>query len=218
MGQFVNIKQLILSTLLAIFTFSATAETRYISDDVLIYMHSGPSTQYRIVGTLKAGEAVTFLQADPTTNFAQITTNRNKTAWIDGKMLSRKASLKARTPKLQAELARTKKALAQINNKNAQKLEKITGSNRDVLNAKEALIKEKTDAISTLTTKNKMLTEEAVKLRTENASLAARLDTKQEDEQHRFFMLGALVLGLGLIAGLIIPSIRFRKKKNDGWA
>ena len=31
-------------------------EKRYISDDLITYIHSGPGNQYRIVGTLNAGE------------------------------------------------------------------------------------------------------------------------------------------------------------------
>lgn len=212
-----NIKHLILASLLTLVSLTSQAETRYISDDVTIFMHTGPSTKYRIIGTIKAGEAVQFLQTDPATKFAQITTNKNKTAWIDGRFLTRKTSLKVRTPKLQAELARTKKTLAAINKTNADKVERLTSASRQAVIDKDNLLVEKSNTIETLTAKNNMLTKEAEQLRAENAQLSAKMDTKQEDEQHRFFMLGAMVLGLGLIAGLIIPSIRFRKKKNDGW-
>lgn len=217
MERSVNIKHFILASLLTLISLSSQAETRYISDDVAIFMHSGPSTKYRILGTVKAGEAVTFLQTDPNTNFAEIITSKNKTAWVDGKFLSRRASLKVKTPKLQAELSRIKKQLAAINKKNSSKLAKLTDANSAILADKDALLAERSNTITALTTKNIDLTEEAKRLRVENASLAAQMDTKEEDEQHRFFMLGALILGLGLLAGLIIPSINFRKKKTNGW-
>jgi SH3 domain protein len=214
----VNIKQLILASLITLFSLSIQAgETRYISDDVNIFMHSGPGTQYRIVGTVKAGEAVTFLQLNAESKYAQITTRKNKTAWIDAKLLSHQPSLKVRTPKLQAELAKTKAALAKINNKNSAALAQLTDANRDVLTEKDADLTAKANTIASLSAENTALTEEAVRLRVENESLASRLDTKEEDEQHRFFMLGALILALGLIAGLIIPSLNLRKKKNAGW-
>ncbi len=217
-GQFVNIKQLILASLITLFSLSTQAEeTRYISDDVYIFMHSGPGTQYRIVGTVKAGETVTFLQLNAESKYAQIKTRKNKTAWVDAKLLSRQPSLKVRTPKLQAELAKTKEALAKINSKNSAALAQLTDANRDVLAEKEADLTAKANTIASLSAENTALTEEAVRLRAENESLAGRLDTKEEDEQHRFFMLGALILGLGLIAGLIIPSLNLRKKKNTGW-
>ncbi len=35
---------------------SHAAEKRYVSDDLSTYVHSGPGTKYRIVGTLNAGK------------------------------------------------------------------------------------------------------------------------------------------------------------------
>ncbi|KXO11130.1 SH3 domain protein [Moritella sp. JT01] len=213
-----KIKKLILASLLTLVSLSSVAkETRYISDDVSIFMHSGPGTQYRIIGTIKAGEAVTYLQTNTNADFAQITTSKNKTAWIDGKSLSRQVSLKVRTPKLQAELAKTKDALAKISNKNSAAMAELTNANRDDLVSKEADIATQANNIASLTAENTALTAEAVRLREENEQLSARLDTKEEDAQHRFIILGALILAAGLIAGLIIPSIRFRRKKNNGW-
>jgi len=214
----VKIKKLILASLLTLVSLSSFAkETRYISDDVAIYMHSGPGTKYRIIGTIKAGEAVTYLQTNATSNFAQITTSKNKTAWIDGKSLSRQVSLKVRAPKLQAELAKTKEALAKVNSKNSAAIAQLTDANRDVLSAKDADLAAQSNNIASLTAENTALTAEAVRLREENEQLSARLDTKEEDEQHRFLILGALILAAGLIAGLIIPSLSLRKKKNNGW-
>jgi SH3 domain protein len=214
----VKIKKLIIATLLTLVSLSSFAkETRYISDDVSIFMHSGPGTQYRIIGTIKAGEAVTYLQTNAGSNYVQITTSKNKTAWIDGASLSRQVSLKIRTPKLQAELAKTKQALAKINGKNSAAMAELTAANSDELAEKEAGIAAQSNNIASLTAENTALTAEAVRLRNENEQLSTRLDTKEEDEQHRFILLGALILAAGLIAGLIIPSIRFRRKKNNGW-
>ena len=213
-----KIKKLILASLLTLVSLSSFAkETRYISDDVAIYMHSGPGTKYRIIGTIKAGEAVTYLQTNAASNFAQITTSKNKTAWIDGKSLSRQVSLKVWAPKLQAELAKTKEALAKVNSKNSEAIAQLTDANRDVLLAKDADLAAQSNNIASLTAENTALTAEAVRLREENEQLSARLDTKEEDEQHRFLILGALILAAGLIAGLIIPSLSLRKKKNNGW-
>ena len=213
-----NINKLILTALFGLFSLAAqAAETRYISDNVSIFMHSGPSTQYRIIGTIEAGEAVRYLQSNPQTNFAEIITNNNKKAWIDGKYLSRQASLKVRAPKLQAELTKTKEALAAINNKNAAAVTELTNANGAEMAAKDADLAAKIDTIAALSADNIDLTAEAERLRAENASLASRLDTKAEDEQHRFLMLGAAILALGLLAGLFIPSLNLRKKKNSGW-
>lgn len=54
-------------------TWAAHAEDkRYISDELSTYVHSGPGNQYRIVGTLNAGEEVTLLSVNDSTNYGQI--------------------------------------------------------------------------------------------------------------------------------------------------
>ncbi|HBN88632.1 MAG TPA: peptide-binding protein, partial [Rheinheimera sp.] len=64
--------RLIKSSLLVLFSAcwlaycgSAAAQTEskpaFISDALFVYLHSGPSNQYRIVGTINAGQSVTYL-------------------------------------------------------------------------------------------------------------------------------------------------------------
>lgn len=203
-----NLKQIILAALITIVSLPSFAEeTRYISDNVFLYMHSGPGTQYRITGTVKAGETVTFLQKDDASGYTQIKTARNKVAWIDGKYLTNRESLKVRTPKLQAELDKAKAKLATIKD-----------DNKRFFAEKDQEISAQAATIAALTADNNALKTEAERLQVENQALAGRLDTKEEDEQHRFFMLGAAVLAIGLLAGLIIPSLRIRKKSRDGWS
>ncbi|SPW27517.1 SH3 domain-containing protein [Edwardsiella tarda] len=47
-------------------------EQRFISDALSTYVHSGPGNQYRIVGTINAGDPVTLLGVNQQTQFAQI--------------------------------------------------------------------------------------------------------------------------------------------------
>lgn len=56
---------------LTLLALSATAvshaeETRYVSDELNTWVRSGPGDNYRLVGTVNAGEEVTLLQAMPT--------------------------------------------------------------------------------------------------------------------------------------------------------
>lgn len=61
-------------------TWAAHAEDkRYISDELSTYVHSGPGNQYRIVGTLNAGEEVTLLSVNDSTNYGQIRDPKGRT-------------------------------------------------------------------------------------------------------------------------------------------
>lgn len=49
--------------------------------------------------------------------------------------------------------------------------------------------------------------------------LRAKLDTQKDDLLLKYFMYGGGVAGLGLLFGLILPSIIPRKKRShNGWA
>ncbi len=74
--------RLIALTLLAL---SATAvshaeEKRYVSDELNTGSRSGPGDNYRLVGTVNAGEEVTLLQTDANTSYARVKDSSGRTA------------------------------------------------------------------------------------------------------------------------------------------
>ena len=86
-------------------TWAAHAEDkRYISDELSTYVHSGPGNQYRIVGTLNAGEEVTLLSVNDSTNYGQIRDPKGRTTWIPLDQLSQTPSLRTRVPELEQQV------------------------------------------------------------------------------------------------------------------
>ncbi|MGO2569559.1 MAG: TIGR04211 family SH3 domain-containing protein, partial [Serratia proteamaculans] len=84
---------------LAVLSFSITwgahaEDKRYISDELNTYVHSGPGNQYRIVGTLNAGEEVTLLSVNDSTNYGQIRDAKGRNTWIPLDQLSQTPSLR----------------------------------------------------------------------------------------------------------------------------
>ena len=61
----------------------AQAAERYVSDDLFIYLHSGPSTQYRIVGSVNAGSKVDVQQWNTETEFAKVIDPKGRTGWVE---------------------------------------------------------------------------------------------------------------------------------------
>lgn len=47
-------------------------ETLYVSDELPTFIHRGPGTDYRIIGSLKSGDQVQLLSTDQETGYAQI--------------------------------------------------------------------------------------------------------------------------------------------------
>ena len=94
---------------LTLLALSATAvshaeEKRYVSDELNTWVRSGPGDNYRLVGTVNAGEEVTLLQTDANTNYAQVKDSTGRTAWIPLKELNSTPSLRTRVPDLENQV------------------------------------------------------------------------------------------------------------------
>lgn len=182
------------------------AATRYVSDDVFIYLHSGPSLDYRIVGTLKVGTPVETLKYDDKTKFMQVKTAKGKIVWMQNKQLQEALPAKTLLPKVQLKLQEVQAKLANIAQTNEQELQEIVQSSLDKDHLIENLMNEK-----------KTLLKSIDDLQARNLELDLLQDTKDERIKMEWLMYGGSVLFFGLLIGLIIPFLPRRKKRQDNW-
>lgn len=199
-----------IKTIIGLFTLSfclnAVAITRYVSDEVVIFTHSGPSAEYRIIGTLKVGEKVNTLKYDEDTKFMQIKTEKGKVVWVKNNELQKALPAKTLLPKVEQELADIKKELAETKAKNSEVLQEKSFS----MDEKESLIARLKDEKSTLLLNIEDLEEK-------NQELDLLQDTKDERVKMEWLMYGGSVLFFGLLLGLIIPFLPRRKKRSNNW-
>ncbi|UJF19111.1 SH3 domain-containing protein [Vibrio sp. SS-MA-C1-2] len=185
----------------------AQAQTRYISDSLFTYMHSGPSNKYRIIGSINSGEKVNMLEADKATGYSKVSDNKGRTGWVKSDFIAVTPSLKIRLPKLEKELTQVKSAL-----NNAQ-----ATATSDQQGLKD-MVASKTQQINDLEKTNRSINEQLNSAQVEMRQLRARLDTQKDDLLMRWFTYGGIVAGIGLLLGLLLPHIIPRKKKqNGGW-
>lgn len=64
---------------LSVSSFVYADETRYVSDELNTWVRSGPGDNYRLVGTLNAGEEVTLLQRNDANDYAQVRNSEGRT-------------------------------------------------------------------------------------------------------------------------------------------
>ncbi len=204
-----TVKKLISFVLFAMLAAPAAfAQDRYIADKLFTYMHSGPNNTYRIIGSVDAGQKITFLQANKQTGYTQIQDSRGRKGWVESKFVTSQESMALRMPKLEKELAEVKAKLA---------------------NARQSADSEKAGLISSLDSRNTQISEleqnyseisqQLTSVQTENRELRAKLDTQKDDLLLKYFMYGGGVAGLGLLFGLILPHLIPRKRKSpNGWA
>jgi SH3 domain protein len=79
-------------------------ELRYISDELFIFMHTGPGRDFRIVGSITAGTTVYLLDVDKVAAYAQIEDERGRIGWVESKFVSRIPSIRAEIDEAKARL------------------------------------------------------------------------------------------------------------------
>ncbi|MBE8596120.1 TIGR04211 family SH3 domain-containing protein [Xenorhabdus sp. BG5] len=181
-------------------------EKRYVSDELSAYIHSGPSTKNRIIGSLSAGEEVTLVSPKSDNGFLQIQDRKGRTSWILASELSAVPSLREHLPAMEQKIKTLTENLATIddkwNKRTAELQNKVANSDKIISDLK----KENAQLQSKLTVAEKKV---------EVANL--QLDEKQREIILQWFAYGGGVAGIGLILGLILPHIIPRRKKKDRW-
>ena len=78
----------------AIFSVQAQESSQaFISDDLSIFMHAGPGTNYRILGTINAGAQIqTTGKSDK--GYSEIVDEKNRITWVESKYLTSQPGLR----------------------------------------------------------------------------------------------------------------------------
>jgi SH3 domain protein len=167
----------------------------YISDDLFIYMHAGPGNNYRILGSINAGDEVA-MTGEIANGYTQIIDNKNRETWVESKYVSTTPGLRAAIAELNSKLASNEDSSLQISSD-------LTQANSD---------------ISQLTANNNQLTSEISSLKKQLAQTESQLSNQDLDLKKEYFFNGAIVLAIGLILGLVIPRLSARKKGSmESW-
>ncbi|WP_338510740.1 TIGR04211 family SH3 domain-containing protein [Erwinia aphidicola] len=196
---------------LTLLTFSVATsvhaeEKRYISDELSTWVRSGPGNDYRLIGTLNAGEEVTLLQSNDNSKYGQIRDSQGRTTWIPLAQLSEQPSLRLRVPQLEQQVKDLTAKLANIdgswNERTAEMQKKVAGSD---------------GAINSLKEENQQLKNQLVVAKKKVDAANVQLDDKQRTIIMQWFMYGGGVAGVGLLLGLLLPHMIPRRKKSDRW-
>ena len=213
----------ILVSLSLILVGNVVAETLYVSDTLEITMRSGKGTNFGIIRMLRSGTSVTVLEVDKKTGYSQVRTKSGKVGWVLSRFLMKGQAARDRLAAAEKELAElelesskmetTKATLTKEKAVLQTQLSKLDGESRNV---SQELTEIKRTASSALA-----IDSENKDLKSRMVSLERQLQTVQQENEglkdrtaRDWFMVGAAVVLLGIIVGLIIPRIRFRKKSS----
>lgn len=208
----------------SISTTIVAEETRYVSDELEITLRKGESTGHKISSMLKSGTPVEVLDINKASGYARVRTPGGKVGFVLLRQLMEEpgareqlASIKERMAEMESEPARLSAALEELRKEHAV-LEEEHAENVEV---KESLEQELAGIRQTAANAIN-IANERTELQKQVAQLSRRLaDVEQEnrelqnDETQDWFLIGAGVAIGGVLLGLILPSLRVRRRKTS---
>ncbi|MDO7926405.1 TIGR04211 family SH3 domain-containing protein [Pseudomonas sp. KFB-139] len=197
----------LLGTLLTVFTpfhVQAAENERWVSDSLNTYVRSGPTDGHRIVGTLKSGQKVDLLSTQG--SYSQVRGESGSTVWILSSDLQDVAGPAERVPQLTEQVGQLTGQLADIDNTWKTRVQGM----QETLDARKKLIDE-------LEARSQALNTELADTQAELRTTQARLGDENKQVMMRYMVYGGSIAGIGLLVGLILPSLTRSRKRNDGW-
>ena len=213
---------LILVLLLGLVT-TATAETRYVSDRLDIQMRTGKGTQFRIMRMLSSGTAVEILETDQENGYTRVRAPGGVEGWVLSRVLmkgraarEKLANAEKRLASLELEnrrLTSSFDALKKEKGGTDQELRKFDKENRKISQELDNIRRTASSSLA-IDAENRELKSRIVAYERQVQSLQQENSGLKDRTARDWFMVGAGVIILGMVIGLIIPRIRWRKKSS----
>jgi len=201
MNNVINVIALLAITLSSsLFVSAQAAENNYkqgyISDELFIYMHAGPGTNYRILGTIIAGTEVKITGSEDN-GYSEIIDNKNRPTWVESKYVSTQAGLRFTVAELNGKIA----------------------SSSDFTSQLDGEVNELKSKVNLLTNDKNKLATELKKVTATLAETKTKIKDQDTNIKKQWFFNGAIVLGLGLLLGLILPRLFARRRGSmENWS
>ena len=202
---------------------AAEAQNLYVTDEVLINLRTGPSTQNTIIQNLSTGDAVTVLEENREDGYARVRTPTGAEGWVLRRYLQEMPAARNMLTSSQQALAQARERIAELEDtieSLSEQLGTVTQRMEEAESAATTLNAELVDVRSAsanaLTIRDQFesqrrtnfdLEQRVEALTMENAELTGRANRE-------WFLLGAGVLFAGIVLGLIVPSLRRKRRVN----
>ena len=209
--------------LLILLPVSAMAATKYVSDELRITLRTGQGNQFQIIKTLTSGAKLEVLE-ETDTGYTRVLLDDGTEGWVRTQYLvdepvaaDKLAAAQSRLAKTREKLESTEAEQKTLRSENAE-LDAAYGK----LKTEHGTTAKELQNLSEVASRPKQLAQENIELRKQFEQLSDELNlTKQENQvlkdrsKRNWFLAGAGVVILGMLIGLIIPKLRFKKK--SGW-
>ncbi len=218
-----NVKFLLLLTCLLLSSTIALAEDfRYVSDEFSITMRTGQGTQHKIIKSVKTGTKLELVEVNEE-GYSKVKLPNGAEGWVLSRYLLNQPAAKDRLviaerkiKTLQTQSKDLKKQLNSFKSSSSslQKDSNRLGKSNTKLQKELTKIKEIAANQIALNSENKSLKEQVLSLKREMQAVQQENMSLQDRSARDWFLIGAGVSIVGIIMGLILPNLRFRRKQS----
>lgn len=198
-------------------------DIQFVSDQLIITMRTGQGSQYQIMKTLPSGTRLEVLETNDETGYSKVRIPDGKEGWVLSRFLTAEPIAREKLAAAQSKLQR----LVEQNNALKEELASLKNNNTDLEAERNALLnqqettKAELDRLNQVAAQPLQLDKQNRDLKQQNVSLEKELQLIQQENQvlkdrsqRDWFIAGAGILLGGMLLGLILPKIRWRKKSN----
>lgn len=193
--------------------------TRYVTDVFKITLRSGAGKQYRILDLLPTGTSVEVLSAD--NGWTQVSTGDGRQGWVPSQYLIGHPPAADRLQQVSTELAKVHAQDNQTRQQleaSQQQLAQARNDIRQLSSQRERLTQQLDEAHNglKLATENKQLRKQVIDLKRHLQDLANETERLSDRSRQDWFLVGAGVLFAGMLVGIIMTRIRWRRRSSWG--
>ncbi len=209
--------------LLLVYTTANAEESAYVTDRIEVHLRAGKGIKYKILRRLYSGTAVTVLEQDPKSGYSKVRLTDGTEGWILTRYLSEEPSsrqkLQAATEQITQLKAENARIIAELEALKQAKGALTTEASE--LNRRSSQLEKELKRVRYASAHALEIEEERNRLRERVANqerqiqqLKLKNQTLDREGSQRWFLIGAGVLAGGILLGLILPRLGWRRKRN----
>jgi SH3 domain protein len=210
-------------TLMLATTAVAAQPAQYVTDRLEITLRSGQTNQHRIVKMLTSGTEVRVLEKDDEAGYTRVRIPDGTEGWVLTRYLvpqpvarDQLAAADAAVAKLTAELEQARGQLSTVSTSQKsleQNHQSLESQNRKLQQELNQIRQTAANALN-LDSENQEIKKQLVTLEREYQVLQQQTESLKDRSRRDWFMAGAGVVILGMILGLLIPKIRWKRRSS----
>lgn len=202
---------------------AALAQTRYVSDELLITFRTNPSNRGEIIRNLTSGTPVQILETPEGSEWARVALNDGREGWVRVQYLvdqpiarDRLAAANREVEQLTRTVADLRERLRNVQGERTEAQESSSSLSQQVTRLEQELAEIRRASANALETaaQNERMTELNARLRDELDALLVERDQLAENAQERWMLIGAGLVFGGLLLGLLLKA----RPRRSAWA